>query len=560
MSGIPAPQPNPIAQPVVPTPPRRRAMDTYDPPVNSAFSAKEVSFFDTHPHDKDDVINMLSPFGFFRIESYPNQGNPNDMHFVVFFYNKATQETYEAHGTIALFYISRVRNNSNIQDFSISNSRQYKANMQDGISYFSRYSLRWEQATNNVIIKYYKPYDPAQAAVAAKLHDYDPLKKDKLVAYSEEYTIASNTLNFNNWKDERDLGKYNDSIGIRSIGMPSQILLHETAGLGNLSIPNVRQETTASGHTFFPIPHFCVNNQDDQGKGNIIQFVDLATNVPHGESTNQRAIGIEFVNAPIEAFKVDTNGQVLQPLQPVFNLETNEKGLYLKTKLGGLARLFIPLEFSTDTGGGHYELALRKDRLLNFTTLNAGIGATKKKILTEDGGNVLIKYAKSDKFEHLATLVSSLVTNKLVKNLDNLSNGKFWKSVMQVADRRFYLFQHGWEKRTEGTYFFTDIREPGILTHLLIGGHVDGGLQGLYLYLKFVRQVPTEAILQLMIEFLTSDKTSAETAKIKLKSKVLLKNNALVDPPTAIEKEFADILELDETMISAATGVIAESW
>jgi hypothetical protein len=553
MSGIAAPQTNPIAQPAAPTPPRRRAMDTYDPPVDSAFTAKENSFFNTHPHDKDDVVNMLSPFGFFKIESYPNQGNPNDTHYVVFFYNRATQETYEVHGTIALFYINSVRNNSNIQDFSISDSRQYRANTQDGISYFSQYSLRWEQATNNVIKKYYKPYDPAQAAVASKLHDYDPLKKDTLVGYSEEYTIASNALNYNNWKDEPDLGKYNGSIGIRNVGMPSQILLHETAGLGDLSIPNVRQETTPSGHTYFPIPHFCVNNQDAQDKGNIVQFVDLATNVPHGEITNQRAIGIEFVNAPIEAFKVDADGHVLQPPQPVFNLEKSEKGLYLKTKLGGLARLFIPLEFSTDTGGAYYELALRKDRLLNFTTLKAGIGAPKKKILTEDGDNILIKYAKSDKFEHLATLVSSLVTNKLVRNLDNLSNGNFWKPVVQVADKRFYLFQHGWEKRTEGTYFFTDIREPGVLTHLLIGGHVDGGLQGLYLYLKFVRQVPTEAILQLMIGFLTSDKTAAETAKIKLKSKVLLKNDALVDPATPIEKEFADVLELDETMISAVT-------
>jgi len=181
-------------------------------------------------------------------------------------------------------------------------------------------------------------------------------------------------------------------------------------------------------------------------------------------------------------------------------------------------------------------------------------GATKKTILAADGDNVLIKYAKSDKFEHLATLVSALVTNKLVKNLDNLSNENFWKPVVQVADKRFYLFQQGWKKRTEGTYFFTDIREPGVLTRLLIGGHVDGGLQGLYLYLKFVRQVPTEAILQLMIGFLTSDKTAAEMAKIKLKSKVLLKNDAPVDPPTPIEKEFADILELDETMISAVTS------
>jgi len=43
----------------------------------------------------------------------------------------------------------------------------------------------------------------------------------------------------------------------------------------------------------------------------------------------------------------------------------------------------------------------------------------------------------------------------------------------------------------------------------------------LYLYLRFVRGVPTEAVLALMIEFLTSAKTPAETAKFKLKSKLM---------------------------------------
>jgi len=40
------------------------------------------------------------------------------------------------------------------------------------------------------------------------------------------------------------------------------------------------------------------------------------------------------------------------------------------------------------------------------------------------------------------------------------------------------IFQNGWEKHDDGTRFFFDIRQPAILTHLFIGGHADGGMQG----------------------------------------------------------------------------------
>ena len=550
MNDVVAPQPNTITKPALPSPPRPRAMDTRVPAVETALTTKEDNFFLGKQHAVDTVINMLSTFGSFKVESYPNQGNPNDIQYVVFFNNTATQETFEVHGTIALFYINEVRNKSSIQDFPISDSLIWKANAKDGISYFSQYTLRWEQATNNVIKKFYKPYNPAQSTVESRLHDFDPLLKNTLVGYTEEYSIASAALNFANWKDEANLGKYNGSIGIRSVGMPFQILLHETAGFGNLSIPNVREVKTKDGKTFFPIPHFCVNNLDDKGKGNIIQFVDVATNVPHGEVTNQRAIGIEFVNPPIEAFLPNSKGQ----LEPVFNLETSQKGIYLKTKLAGLGKLFIPLEFSADAGTTYYELALKKDRLINFAALSAGLGPDKKKIVFEHDGNVLIKFAKSDRFEHLATLVSSLVANSLVKQIDNLTNENYWAPVVTLNNTRFYLFEHGNLKQQEGTHFFFDIRAASVLTHLLIGSdHVDGGVQGLYMYLKFVRRVPVEAILQLIISFLTSDKSVAETKKIKLKSQVLLQpGSGFVVPPKPIEKEFSDILELDEALINAS--------
>lgn len=554
MSGARRPTTNQIAHPAPPTPatlPAARAMDTYGAPVDEAFAAKEGTFYGPAAHTRDAVITMQSQFGFFRVESYPNQANPNDIHYVVFFHNKTTSETFEVHGTIALFYIALVRNNLAIQDISIADTRICRADTQDSISYFSQYSLRWQRTTNNVIKKFYKPYDPALATDQARLHDYDPAVKNTLVGYSEEYTIASGTLAFANWKDEADLGRYNGSIKVRSVGMPTQILLHETAGFGNLAIASVRQENTSDGGHYFPIPHFCVNNQDSEGKGSIIQFVDVATNVPHGESTNERAVGIEFVNAPIEAFKVDAQGHVIQPLEKVFNLEASERGVYLATKLAGFPKLFIPLEFSADPKGGYYELALLKSKLLNFTTLNAGIGPSKQKVLTVDGPNVLIKYAKSDKFEHLAALVWALTTNGLVKNLPNLTDEAIWKLVVTDASKSYYVFQHGWEKRDEGTHFFGDIRQPAILTHLFIGSHADGGLQGLYLYLKFVKRVPLEAILQLMITFLTSDKTAGERAGVKLKSKVLGKNGVFSDPATPIEKTFQDILELDQDVIGS---------
>jgi hypothetical protein len=178
----------------------------------------------------------------------------------------------------------------------------------------------------------------------------------------------------------------------------------------------------------------------------------------------------------------------------------------------------------------------------------------------------VIKYAKSDKFEHLATLVDSMVTNKLIKNVEDLSDQTLWKFVVKDGDKLFYIFEHGYQiifktsssgqVQTDYTHFFFDIREPAVLTHLFIGGHLDGGLQGLYLYLKFVKRVPTASILQLMLDFLTSAKTTAEAGRIKLQSKLLMKaDRTLVVPsPTPVDKWFADILELDETMISAATS------
>lgn len=277
--------------------------------------------------------------------------------------------------------------------------------------------------------------------------------------------------------------------------------------------------------------------------------MDIATNVPHGELTNARAIGIEFVNPVIEQFNLDASGK----RSPVLNLDKSQKGIFIKTKLSGLPRLFIPMEFSAEAGSTYHELTLRKDRLINFAALSAGIGPDKKQLLFEDGDNVHLRFAKSDKFEHLATLVGSLLSNALVAHLDDLTNGKFWAPIVDSDGTHFYLFEHGvLNQKNVGTHFFFDVRAAAILTHLLIGSdHVDGGLQGLYLYLRFVRKVRVDSILQLLVTFLTSEKTALESKKITLTSQVLHTKSGFVIPPKPIKKEFSDILELDDALIKA---------
>jgi len=71
------------------------------------------------------------------------------------------------------------------------------------------------------------------------------------------------------------------------------------------------------------------------------------------------------------------------------------------------------------------------------------------------------------------------------------------------------------------------------------------------LYLKLVKRVPLEAILQLMITFLTSAMSTGEQAGIKLKSKVLGKSGVFSDPATPVEKTFRDILELEQDAIAS---------
>jgi hypothetical protein len=84
---------------------------------------------------------------------------------------------------------------------------------------------------------------------------------------------------------------------------------------------------------------------------------------------------------------------------------------------------------------------------------------------------------------------------------------------------------------------------------------VDGGVPGLYLYLRFVKLVPVWAILQLILTFLTSERTAAEKAGVTLKSQLLIKlDGSVVVPPKQTELKVANVVELQADQISAAAS------
>jgi hypothetical protein len=531
---------DPISRPVINgpapiAPPAARSMDNIPPEAQIGFGTMENNFFSAQAHERDEQILMKSVHGYFRIFNYSNQNNPNDRQAAVFFYNKHSEETFELHGTIARFFIEKYRNNGGINDFPIANERASQKDSSNKISRLSQFILLWGAATNNVLQTVYKEFTPEQ--------------ENTLIAYGEEYDPGWNNISVRNWKKfgstPFQTKEYVKSRSYRGAGAPTQILLHETAGFGNLTTPSAVKDGN-NIIKYFAIPHFTVNNPSDDGQGNLLQFADVAENVPHGEILNDRAVGIEFVNAPQEEYK---DGK------PIYNLEKSVEGIYLSTKLAKFPKLFIPLQFSDKAEGEHFELAVPKDKLLNLAALRDGVGKDKTKIIAEEDKNIFLRYAKSDKFEHLASLVRWLTETGAVTHIPNLAEETFWKFVVRRDGKLVYLFQNAFQKQKgktpdgkpiDETHFFVDIREPGLFYHMLIGSHRDGAQQGLYLYLKFVKKLQPQAILQTMIDMLTSAPTEIEKTGIKLESRVVERESKLYDATKPIEIPFADILEIKE--------------
>nr|WP_275589164.1 N-acetylmuramoyl-L-alanine amidase [Paenibacillus sacheonensis] len=286
--------------------------------------------------------------------------------------------------------------------------------------------------------------------------------------------------------------------------MPTQILLHETATSGSMNISGVRMEKN-----YYPVPHFCVNNIDNSGNGQILQFVDIAEKTYHGELLNDRSVGIEFVNEPLQ-----------EKDHP--DLAKSKAGVYLKTVLDKYSKLHIPLEF--DESKADQTLTVNKSDLINWSALKTiEVGAAKTKAATEKDGVVTLKFVKSDKFEHLASLMRLLQDKGGFPGLD-IDAAEQHRSVVTVDKKQVFVFQHGYDgKEKEKLYHYAiDIRQRGIYTHGLIGGHHDGYLQGLYMYLKLIKKQQPLACLQSMLDMIAKSKLPKDAKRPPLKLKELL--------------------------------------
>jgi hypothetical protein len=98
------------------TPPTPLRTDSCSPAESAAFAGRERDFFAGHSGTPGTVVDVLSTFGKFKIDRYPNPGNPADVQYVVFFSCNATKKTFEVHGTLARAYRDLARNSQKVFD------------------------------------------------------------------------------------------------------------------------------------------------------------------------------------------------------------------------------------------------------------------------------------------------------------------------------------------------------------------------------------------------------------------------------------------------------------
>ncbi|MCD6069244.1 MAG: hypothetical protein K0S33_4070 [Bacteroidetes bacterium] len=498
----------------------------------------------------DDKILLKSDYGYFKV-MYKFRTPFMDRFPVVFFYNKFSRKTTIVDEYIAkryletlLYYTYTNGNrhthrdkksvgpdvmNAKVIDFPFSKKVPSQSDSGILISHLSRYAILWKPGSFSVTKKYYFFGTPEEGRGIDTLPNI-PSKSTSLIAYTEEYPFDIKGIIFENWKEYTDIQKYNDSVFIRHAGKPCQILLHETDTEHDLQIERVKKEKDGD-FEFYGLRHFCVNNSNHDGKGKILQFVDIAVNVYQGEQTNHRSIGIEFVNKPFfippRPLKEDATKEEKDAYEKrkINTLKTSDKGIYINDKWG--IELFIPLEFFDEEPGDgiYFTLKILTANLINSAALLA-IGKDSKEknpdgklkdktIATEDTTKkeITFKFVKADKFFHLATLVEFMVVNELVSGINDLSDKAVYKCVHTKDKNDFYLF----ENVREGEQYPFDMTQPGIITHKMIskgGGHGDGGSQGLFLYLKFVKEIKDTEIMQKMIDLLVAPKTELEKKSI----------------------------------------------
>jgi hypothetical protein len=446
----------------------------------------------------------------------------------VFFVNKESKTVVETRGHICLNYLSIIPDRLNVIDFPISNERPQKKNKTDRISRFSLYTLRWDHGTFKVTKEPYLGFNPENA--------------DKLIAFNEEYALGNTGIKLENWKsviNDRGYTKFKDYRKLRESGTPTQILLHETADKGNQSITGGRLDD--DGVTWL-IPHFCVNNIDDKTQtGNIIQLTDVAERLYHGEpSMNDRSVGIEFVNPPIEAYPpLKDDPKKLDMTKPKFKLDQAKDGIYLRTviKTYPYGKLFIPLEFSADNKSKNYfELSIPSDKVINAASLKL-IKINNTSIVTEKDKTITIKYCKSEKYEHLCTLVKKLC-EKDILDVD-LTKFETWKCNTKENDKELFVFNRAWKKEGDADLYWLDIRKKGIYCHGFTGHHSDGYLPAIYCFLKFYQKLDKhEDALKKMINLLIKGTITT----IKRNAVVQLKDRKFSDFTGTKEIEIVDCI------------------
>jgi hypothetical protein len=393
----------------------------------------------------------------------------------------------------------------------------------DRISAISLYALAWDHATNTVVRRDYKTYVPTETNVfVACTQEFDPEIKD---------------VNYKNWKGEK-VEHYKQSRELRPTGMPTQVLLHETAGQSNLSIANVREEENT-----YLIPHFCINNIDSSKKGNILQFVDIAERTSHGPPMNDRSIGIEFVNAPVEDYRVNKK---TKKKEKVFKHDESTKGIYLNTVLGDLPKLFIPLEFYPSGDSTGFTLTIPEDDLINKTSL-AGLelGAKKEKVIETKGGVVTINNCRSDKFENLLSLMQLLTSTAQVPALD-LAKKEHYRNVHLRDGKEYFLYQRAWVQNGDKVHFGVDIRAPGVFAHGLTGvARRDGYAQALYIYLRLIQKLSAKDSLQKIFDLLVKSKSfHPKGPELEIPEKVVRVSEKEEEPKSPILIKIADYLDI----------------
>src|SRR5205085_2670121 len=130
----------------------------------------------------------------------------------------------------------------------------------------------------------------------------------------------------------------------------------------------------------------------------------------------------------------DSNGKLV----PIFKLHQAKDGIYLKTVFSNFKRLFIPLEFADEKADNNYELEVPKNVLINIEALKEiEIGAEKRKLLQEKGDTIIIKFCKSEKFEHLLSLVTLLGEILAI----DLSDFESWGCNLKEGAKEVFIFE-----------------------------------------------------------------------------------------------------------------------